>query len=504
VFAIVTSSLAKTGAKPQKETLSFDAKIRTYYVFAPTGLAAPAPVLLLLHGSGQDGMSLIEPWRGLAQEEGIILVAPNSSDPAAWDQRKDGADFLHAVLTKVESKYAADTKRVYLFGHSGGAMYALYLSLLESEYFAATAIHAGALLDSNFKLIDSAKRKIPISIWVGTADQAFPLLQVKATRDAFQAHGFTVDLHEIPGHDHNYYAIAGAVNRAAWQFLEANKLEKDAEFYELTPKLPPPASGPSVWANAKPYLDDPVPQLTASIPELRGLKPAPDQEQLAGLLEKTSDKCQYLLRKTPNVISHESVVTEIEPWGPSSHEQFEYMVLRHDTNGEVTLDEYRTDKGKPGPSPLSQGTANVWVVFHPGNLVESRFRYLGRQQMDGHNTFVLLFAQIPDRVKFPGQVRLQGKAVPVFYQGVAWVDESDFRIVRLRTDLLASRLDISLRTLTSEVRFSQVRIRLPEMSDSLWLPHEAKITWDYEGRVVQQLHQYSNFRLYRAKSRITM
>jgi hypothetical protein len=218
-----------------------------------------------------------------------------------------------------------------------------------------------------------------------------------------------------------------------------------------------------------------MPQLIAGIPELRGLKPVPDQEQLADLLEKTSDKCQYLLRRPPNAISRESVVTDIEPRGPSSREQSEYMVLHHDTNGAVTLDEYPTDKGKPGTSPLSQGTANLWVLFHPGNLVESRFRYLGRQQMNGHHTFVLLFAQIPDRVKFPGQVRLRGAAVPVFYQGVAWVDESDFRIVRLRTDLLASRLDISPRTLTSEVRFSQVRIRLPDMSDSLWLPQEAKI-----------------------------
>ena len=72
-------------------------------------------------------MSPIDPWKGLAQKEGLILVAPDSIHSTMWDQRLDGPHFLHAVLTEVESKNAVDPRRVYLFGHSGGAMYALYL-----------------------------------------------------------------------------------------------------------------------------------------------------------------------------------------------------------------------------------------------------------------------------------------------------------------------------------------------------------------------------------------
>jgi len=142
------------------------------------------------------------------------------------------------------------------------------------------------------------------------------------------------------------------------------------------------------------------------------------------------------------------------------------------------------------------------VLFHPGNLVESRFRFLGHQRMDGHATLVLAFAQIPDKVKFPGQVDFGGTSIPVLFQGIAWIDESDFRIVRLRKDLLAPRPDIYLRTLTSEVRFSEVR--LPETADPLWLPQEATITWDFKRQVVQQLHQYSGFHLYRSKTKIVM
>jgi hypothetical protein len=267
-------------------------------------------------------------------------------------------------------------------------------------------------------------------------------------------------------------------------------------------ELTPQSFDRSVWASAKPYLDDPLPQLTAQIPELHGLDPARDQVQLAEILKKTGDKSLDLLRRMPNVISHESVVTKIEPRGQTWHQQFEYLVLRHEGTGEVMLDEYRTDKANTGNAPLSQGTANAWVLFYPANLVESRFRYLGRQRMDGHATIVLAFAQIPDKVKFPGEVALPGTSVPVLFQGIAWIDEADFRIVRLRKDLLAPRPDIYLRTLTSEIRFSQVRV--PEVADPLWLPQEATNTWDFKGQVVQQLHRYSGFHLYRSKTKIVM
>jgi hypothetical protein len=110
-------------------------------------------------------MSLIDPWKGLAQKEGLILVAPDSIHFTMWDQRLDGPHFLHAVLTEVESKNAV-TRDVCTFSDILAAPCTHFTcSIVASEYFAATAIHAGALLESNVKLIDFAKRKIPISIW---------------------------------------------------------------------------------------------------------------------------------------------------------------------------------------------------------------------------------------------------------------------------------------------------------------------------------------------------
>lgn len=108
----------------------------------------------------------------------------------------------------------------------------MYLSAIQSEYFAATAIHAGALLPSDFAIIDVATRKMPIAIGVGTNDAYFSLSLVRATRDAFNSRGLSVQLTEMPGHDHNYYVVAAKINPAIWGFLNPNALPSDPVYLE--------------------------------------------------------------------------------------------------------------------------------------------------------------------------------------------------------------------------------------------------------------------------------
>jgi len=177
--------------KVAKESLVSNKKKRTYYLFVPAGIKAPAPLIVLLHGSGRDGFSLIDKWKDLASKEGIIIVGPDSSGEG-WSTPRDGPVFLHDLVEELKSRYPINPRRVYLFGHSAGAVFALMMSTVESEYFAATAIHAGAFRSPNeFQTIDSASRKIPVAIWVGTVDPFFPLADVHATRDAFRGKGFT-------------------------------------------------------------------------------------------------------------------------------------------------------------------------------------------------------------------------------------------------------------------------------------------------------------------------
>ena len=213
-----------------RESILSNKKKRTYYLFAPATAKASAPLIVLLHGSGRDGLSLVEKWKDLASKEGVIIVGPNSGGEG-WSAPRDGPDFLHDLVEDLKSKYPINPRRIYLFGHSAGAVFALMMSPMESEYFAATAIHAGAFRSAEeYKSIGNAARKIPLAIWVGTNDQFFPLKDVRATRDAFRSQGFPVEVTEMPGHDHWYYDLAPSINASAWEFLKRYELTSEPRY----------------------------------------------------------------------------------------------------------------------------------------------------------------------------------------------------------------------------------------------------------------------------------
>jgi poly(3-hydroxybutyrate) depolymerase len=224
VAQLLVSVWSGAMAAPQKLSLSYDGEPRTYYVLVPDGVFSSAPLILLLHGSGRDGMSQMGAWKKLAEEKKIILVAPDSKNSQEWSMIADGPEFLHSVVEAVKAANAVDGKRVYIFGHSAGATFALYMAVMESQYFAAAAVHAGALPGDFSQYMDHAQRKIPIAIWVGDKDQFFSLDAVRSTRDQLAAHGFTVRLTEMKGHDHDYYSVAGKLNETVWEFLSASQL----------------------------------------------------------------------------------------------------------------------------------------------------------------------------------------------------------------------------------------------------------------------------------------
>ncbi|MGP8175325.1 MAG: alpha/beta hydrolase family esterase [Terracidiphilus sp.] len=206
-----------------KNTFEFAGKSRTFYTFVPV-VEGPLPLVLLLHGSGRNGQVMIDAWAVLASKEHFIVAAPDAYDSSAWNIKADPPDFLHAVVDQVEAKHAVDRNRIYIFGHSAGAEYALLLAILDSHYFAAVAVHAGALQPDNYRLFTYAGRRMPIAIWVGDQDLLFPVEQVTATKKEFEANGFPIILSVIPNHDHNYYAISNEINAGAWDFLKKTQL----------------------------------------------------------------------------------------------------------------------------------------------------------------------------------------------------------------------------------------------------------------------------------------
>jgi poly(3-hydroxybutyrate) depolymerase len=221
-----TSNLAQDITK---ELIKTKDKTRAYYLYVPPTAqpSSPVPLVIMLHGSNRTGNSLVEKWKDLAKKESFIIAGPDATNLRGWNAPLDGPEFLRDLVEELKTKYPVNPKRVYLFGHSAGAVFALEMSLLESQYFAATAVHAGALAEDDKAWLELAKRKIPMFIQVGEYDEYFPLKTVRETRDLLKAAGFPIELTEIKGHDHWYYDKAPKINQTAWDFLKKHVLEAD-------------------------------------------------------------------------------------------------------------------------------------------------------------------------------------------------------------------------------------------------------------------------------------
>lgn len=220
VFTRQTSAREPEKSLATAHTFQFGGETRTYYFLIPDG-NGPLPVVVLLHGSESNGQVMVDAWKTLASKEHFIVVAPNSHDGFSWSTETDSPAFLHAVVQQIAVRHAIDADRVYLFGHSVGAVYALVLALIDSNYYAATALHAGALPpgDEN-ALFARDVRRMPIAIWVGDNDPFFPIASVSKTKQILEEHGFHVKLAVVPNHNHNYYVISDDIDGQAWDFFK--------------------------------------------------------------------------------------------------------------------------------------------------------------------------------------------------------------------------------------------------------------------------------------------
>jgi predicted esterase len=233
---------ARAADRITKEAVESQGKKRTYYLMVPDSVKSSdsAPLIVLLHGSGRNGLSLMEKWKDLASREGVIIAGPDSRDSQGWQIPGDGPGFIHDMVEALRAKYQVNPRRIYLFGHSAGAVFALNLSMMESEYFAATAVHAGSWrTESELSVRDYARRKTPLAIIVGDRDAFFPLPSVTATEAALKERGFAIEVKVMKGHDHWYYDLAPQINRDAWDFLKRHELNEDPRYETYDHSLEP-------------------------------------------------------------------------------------------------------------------------------------------------------------------------------------------------------------------------------------------------------------------------
>jgi len=114
---------------------------RDAFIYVPAGYRAdrPAPLVVMLHGAGGSGRPHLHHLQPLADEAGMILLAPDSR-LRSWDiivQRGFGLDvvFLDRALAWTFERYAVDPAHIAAEGFSDGATYALSIGITNGDLF---------------------------------------------------------------------------------------------------------------------------------------------------------------------------------------------------------------------------------------------------------------------------------------------------------------------------------------------------------------------------------
>jgi predicted esterase len=213
-----------------------DGAKRTYAAYVPPG-GGPHPLIILLHGSGGSGRDMVKRWKDLARRERIMVAGPDAADRSRWEPPQDGPVLLRDLVEELRPQNI-DLRRIYLFGYSAGAVFTLYMAPIESRYFAAAAVHAGAYGDeADLGFLDTAARKIPLFISAGTHDGLFPPSVVLATVARLERAGFPVTRALVEGMRHSYQASA-EINERAWTFLRPHSLATEPVFVPLRLRSP--------------------------------------------------------------------------------------------------------------------------------------------------------------------------------------------------------------------------------------------------------------------------
>lgn len=142
--------------------------------------AKPAPMALLLHGSGDRGHTMIHAFEELAEERGVTRVPDWGPD----------VDRIDSALALAFQTYTIDPVRIALIGFSDGAGYGLSLGANNADLFKTVVAFAPGLL---MKVNGTGRGRVMLVH--GERDDVLPL---KPTRDIFapvlKDLGFDVEL----------------------------------------------------------------------------------------------------------------------------------------------------------------------------------------------------------------------------------------------------------------------------------------------------------------------
>lgn len=184
-------------------------------IYAPPAVASrrPLPVVIALHGLGGDENMFMEglgagSLRRLAEELGFLLVTPSTysvlPNPLAFD----------TLLESIAALYPVDRSRVYVIGHSMGAMVAGSWASLHRDRLAAACLIAGGQI--------FGESSAPALLVAGEFDSLFKVERLQALAEGARRRGLPVEFRVMLNYGH--VLLVGDILPEATRWLLAHRL----------------------------------------------------------------------------------------------------------------------------------------------------------------------------------------------------------------------------------------------------------------------------------------
>jgi predicted esterase len=185
-------------------------------VYAPeAGVKAgqPMPLVIVLHGAGADENAFMDATaagqiKQLADQHGFLVVSPSTY----WVMPNPQA--LEGIVNSMSANYSVDRSRVYVLGHSLGAMAAAGLAARHPDNLAGAVLIAGGRFARG-------GRVCPTLVLAAELDPIFPPHQLQGPAEQARADGLPVEFELM--RDTGHVLIVGDVLPKAVEWLLAQR-----------------------------------------------------------------------------------------------------------------------------------------------------------------------------------------------------------------------------------------------------------------------------------------
>lgn len=212
-------------------------EVMPYRVYVPTRYKAstPTPLVIALHGLGATEDSFFDSYAKvapmLAEKHGFLMAAPlgyrvdgfygspimGAGDAAARRRAEYSEKDVLEVLKRMRAQYNVDPSRIYLIGHSMGAIGTWALAVKYPDLWAALAPFSGIGLPGSADRI----KGIPQFVVHGDADNTVNVAGSRTMVAALEKLGAEVTYVEVPGGSHTDVVVPHLP--AAFDFIARQK-----------------------------------------------------------------------------------------------------------------------------------------------------------------------------------------------------------------------------------------------------------------------------------------